>query len=128
MREQHDFFSLPLLARQNSIIPLGIQDSRPDYEFTDEVSLHLFELQDGAAASANVPTLTGRVGMQVQASRRGQTIDVRVSGTSKPWSLVLRGVKQVQSVQGGAASADEQGLLVTPAMGASSVKIVLPDA
>ena len=127
VREQHNFFSLPLLARQNSIIAIGAQDSRPDYDFADGVSLHLFELQDGAATdvATRVSTLSGEEGMQVRASRRGQTIDVQVGGTSQPWSVVLRGVGQVESVQGGAASPDEMGTRVTAAQGSSSVKIVL---
>jgi alpha-D-xyloside xylohydrolase len=128
VREQHDFFSLPLMARQNSIIPMGAQDSRPDYDFADGVSLHLFELQDGAAATVNVPTISGDEGMQVQASRRGQTIDVHVGGTSRPWSVVLRGVGQVQSVEGGAASPDRLGTRVAAAERASSMKIVLLEA
>ena len=128
VREQHDFFSLPLMARQNSIIAIGAQDSRPDYDFTDGVSLHLFELQDDATTSVSIPTLTGEDGMQVQASRRGQTIDVRVSRTSKPWSVVLRGVGQLQSVQGGTTGPDEMGTRVSAPQGSSSLKIVLSEA
>ena len=48
VREQHGFLSLPLLVRPNSIIPVGANDERPDYDFADGVTFHVFELQDGA--------------------------------------------------------------------------------
>ena len=42
LREQHDFLSLPLLARPNSIIAVGNNDQKPDYEYAQGVTLHLF--------------------------------------------------------------------------------------
>ncbi len=47
MQEQHDFFSLPLLVRPNSIVPVGGRDDVPDYDFADGVTLRAYELSDG---------------------------------------------------------------------------------
>ena len=38
-KETYDFFSLPLFVRQNSILALGANDQRPDYDFADGVEL-----------------------------------------------------------------------------------------
>ena len=46
VRERHDTLSLPLLARPNSIIAVGAIDDRPDYDFVDGVTFHVFEIQE----------------------------------------------------------------------------------
>lgn len=45
LREKHDYLSLPLMARPNFIIPLGVVDNRPDYDFPDGVTFQIFELR-----------------------------------------------------------------------------------
>jgi len=47
VREKHGYFSLSLMVRPNSIIPVGANDNRPDYDYADGVTFHVFELQDG---------------------------------------------------------------------------------
>ena len=39
----HDFHTLPLLARENSVVAMGANCDRPDYDYTQDVTLHLFE-------------------------------------------------------------------------------------
>ena len=114
LREQHDYLSLPLLARPNSIIAVGNNDQKPDYEYAQGVTLHLFELEDGAVATANVPNLRGETALAVKATRAGKTITVEAQGSGE-WSLLLRGVGSVSAVEGGKAQADPQGVKVVPA-------------
>ena len=46
-RETHDFHSLPLMVRENSVLAMGRIDTRPDYDFRDGVTLHVFRPRDG---------------------------------------------------------------------------------
>ena len=130
VREQHGYLSLPLMARPNSILPVGANEQRPDYEYADGVTFHVFELQDRAlsttaAVSASVPTLQGDVALTIEISRAGRQIHVSTRGASSAWRVLLRGVTAVQSVEGGAALADALGTLVVPAPGATRLSIVL---
>ena len=56
-RETYDFLSLPLLVRPNSIIAMGSHDDRPDYDYNDGVTLQVYELANGAQASATLYSL-----------------------------------------------------------------------
>ena len=47
LRETHDFMSLPLLVRPNSVIPVGSRTDRPDYDYTDGLTLQVYQLEDG---------------------------------------------------------------------------------
>lgn len=123
--ETHDYFSLPLMVRPNTVLPVGADEQRPDYDYADGVVFHLFELDDGAAGSARVPTVSGEVAMSIQVSRSGQQITVETEGASKAWSILLRGVEAAQSVDGGKAKKDPLGLLVTAKTGVSRLTIEL---
>jgi alpha-D-xyloside xylohydrolase len=126
LRERHGYASLPLLARPNSVIAFGANEQRPDYDYADGVTLHVFELEDGATASASVPALAGDAAMMIEVTRDGQWIDVRTSGASAGWRVLLRGVEAIQAVDGGTAQADDLGTLVLPAEGATKLTIHLP--
>ncbi|MEM2946393.1 MAG: alpha-xylosidase [Thermoproteota archaeon] len=114
VREKHGYLSLPLMARPNTIIPVGVNEERPDYDYADRVTFHLFELQENSRASTRIPTLKGGAAMTLEASREGGSIRVKAGGSSKKWRLLLRGVRSVHSVEGGVAEEDALGTLITP--------------
>ena len=75
-RETHDFLSLPLLVRPGTLLALGAQDDRPDYDYADGVTLRLFELADGATARAVVHQTDGSVAAVFTARRDGDSVVV----------------------------------------------------
>jgi len=123
VREIHDFMSLPLLVRPNSLIPFGGVTSRPDYEYAENVRLALYALDDGAAAEALVPTLQGGLALRACARREGERITLRVEGAQASWDLLLAGMKDVAAVEGGIAAVVDQGVLITPV--ANELRITL---
>jgi alpha-D-xyloside xylohydrolase len=61
VREVHDFMSLPLLVRPNSVIPIGNRADKPDYDYSDGVTLQIYQLEDGKQVSVETPGLDGRI-------------------------------------------------------------------
>jgi hypothetical protein len=129
LREQHGYLSLPLMVRPYTVLPVGANENRPDYEYSDGVTFHVFELADAssaenAPASASVPAPDGSVAMTVEVRREGDRIDVQIQGESptggrQPWSVLLRGVSDgtsagVASVEGGAAQAEALDTRLVP--------------
>jgi alpha-D-xyloside xylohydrolase len=114
MRSQHDFMSLPLFARPNSIIAFGAVDDRPDYDYADGVTFHLFALDDGATTTAQVASTAGAVATTVTATRAGDEIRIETEGSGRAWSVLLRGIEGLTSVEGGAAEGDPLGTRLTP--------------
>jgi alpha-D-xyloside xylohydrolase len=123
-KEQHGYMTLPLLVRENSLIAVGGNDQRPDYDYADDVALHLFELQDGATATAVVYDLNGQLSMRASAARQGDTVEVTTELSEKPWRLVLRGVEHVSAAEGGWKQTME-GVVITPKAGANALTIKL---
>jgi alpha-D-xyloside xylohydrolase len=125
-RTQHDFLSLPLYVRPNTVLALGARDDRPDYEFAQDVTFAVYALDDGATARASVPTLTGGTALDVEVSRTGTTVRARVQGTVLgSWRLQLMGVASAGGVQGGTAATDPRGVLVTASGGSSTIELTL---
>jgi alpha-D-xyloside xylohydrolase len=123
--ETHGYMSMPLLVRPNSLIALGANERKPDYDFADGAELHLFELEDGGAATADVFDTRGRSDLAVQATRSGGSIALAVQGGGKPYTIVLRGIAQIASVQGAAWQLSALGVVLTPQAGADSIVVTL---
>ena len=127
-RELHGYMSLPVMVRSNSVIAVGANDERPDYSYADNVTLHVFELTDGATARTEIPGTQGGRVLNVTISRDGSAIHTLIQGESKSWRLLLRGIKNVQSVDHGSAEIVPEGSMVTPKPGASEMTIHLSEA
>jgi alpha-D-xyloside xylohydrolase len=125
VREQHGYQSLPLMVRPNAIIPVGTNEQQPGYDYADGVTFHVFALQDGTTASTAVPTVKGSVALTVEVSRAGQEIHVQSGGVSRGWSVLLRGIDQVRSVEGGTAQADALGMRMIPGTGVDALIVQL---
>jgi alpha-D-xyloside xylohydrolase len=127
LRETHDFGSLPLLARPNSIIPVGSRTDRPDYDFADGVTLHVYEMSEGER-TVNIPSLTGEVGRTFHLRRSGSLLEVQPGGPAKPWQILLAGIGPLQSVQDGRAEISASGAQVIPGDYGSQLVIRLSEA
>jgi alpha-D-xyloside xylohydrolase len=124
-KENYDYFSLPLFVRENSLIPVGNEENKPDYDYAEGVTLQLFALQDGASAEALIPTVKGEQQFAVTAIRRGNKITIETQGASTQWSLLLRGIDAVAIVDNGKATSHEQGTRIVPTNGVASIVITL---
>jgi alpha-D-xyloside xylohydrolase len=123
IKEHHSYLSIPLLARPNSLIALGNNNVKADYDYADGVTLHLFELEDGKTASATVYNVNASAELTVNAARSGNTISVTSSGAGKSWSLLLRGITEVETVEGASVTVEAEGVRVTPMAGSFTIKI-----
>ena len=94
--ETHDFLSLPLLVRPNSVIPIGTRIDRPDYDYSDGVTLQVFQLEDGQQVRVEIPSLEGRIETIFDVRREGSLIHVQRQGLEKPWNVFLPGIDSVE--------------------------------
>lgn len=88
-KEVHDYQSMPLLVRPNSLLAVGNCCTKPDYDFADGVTLYLSCFEDGAHAETEITDQKGNTVMKVHAVRNGNVIRVHVEGENKNWSCKL---------------------------------------
>lgn len=125
VRETHDFMSLPLMVRPNAVIAVGSRDYRPDYDYTDGVTLQVYGLADGRGAAAVIPSSAGGPAATCVVKREGGAITVEWQGRVRRWRILLVGIERVAAIQGGAAEITPRGVLVTPGDGVERLEINL---
>jgi alpha-D-xyloside xylohydrolase len=87
-REQHDFHTLPLLARPDSVIALGADDQHPVSAWADGVELRVHAFADGAEQTVVIPSADGPgETARFHLRRRGDRLHV---GTDSPHAWQLR--------------------------------------
>jgi alpha-D-xyloside xylohydrolase len=91
VQETHDFMSLPLLVRPNSVIPMGSQTEKPDYGYSDDITLQVYQLEDGKSASVEIPSLDGKIETIFAIGREGRNLHIQKNGPAKAWNVSLAG-------------------------------------
>lgn len=100
-RARHGFLSLPLFARPGTVIPFGATDNRPDYDLAEGVTLRVFELADGASATAEFYTPTGDSRCRATARRTGSRVEISWQGPAPArWSAQLGAGAPVDAARG----------------------------
>ena len=95
-KETFDYYGLPVLVRENSIIAVGSCDSRTDYEFGDGVEFWLSVFEDGGICETSVTDLSGKVVMNIKAVREADVIRLSVAGGNGNWSYKVLGAQNVK--------------------------------
>ncbi len=89
-KEQYDFFSLPLFVRENTILPVGTHKEGPVYDYTDGVTLRLYNVTKAERVICNSK---GEKILNVKAVREGDTLTVTLDGVYKNAKLLLVNTK-----------------------------------
>ena len=87
--EKHDFLSLPIYIRPNTILPLGENSARPDYEFTEHTEYYLPVLEDGMTARAEVLSLDRTHTVSIEVERKGSRFALACTGLHQPCTVRL---------------------------------------
>lgn len=83
--DTYDYFSLPLYVKENTLLAVGRENHKPDYDYENPMDLRLYQLQDGAEAVCRVPDVDGHIVNVIRAKRTGRTIELT---SEKPMPLM----------------------------------------
>ncbi len=110
--EKHDYLSIPLMVRENSIIVMGAHDDRPDYDYADGAEVRIYALQEGKEASTVVYDMKQNVDLSVNVKNEDGKLSIHTKGT-KPFTIRLVNVKAV-SVNGCSVITEGNDTIITP--------------
>ncbi|MDF2836522.1 MAG: alpha-glucosidase, partial [Paenibacillus sp.] len=114
-KETHGFMSLPLFVRPNTLLAIGANDSRPDYDYANGVKLKLYAPQDGGSATAVVCAGGGSTVLTAVTTRNGGEITVQVDRSAgKELTFEVAGFGNLAIVEGTDASV-ASGIVSVPA-------------
>ena len=123
LHEVHGFMSLPLMVRENTLLPIGADDQNVEYDYGKDLTLHLFALKD--QARADVVDMYGNPMLTACAKNEGGSVTLTFEGRAQNLSLVLRNVHQVTGLTGAEAQDTPLGLKLTINAALDSVTFTL---
>lgn len=85
-REVLDYFHLPLMVRENTVLAIGSNDERPDYDYVTGTTLKLFGIKDQAHIQVMVPDVDGNEAAHITVTSEQGRIQVRIQG-GKDWKV-----------------------------------------
>lgn len=87
-KETHDFLSLPLMVRPGTVLPMGQCDDRPDYDYTDGLELHVYQLAEGQTVTVKIPDLKGQLAATYTVTMKNGKAEV-ATDSKKPYTVVV---------------------------------------
>jgi alpha-D-xyloside xylohydrolase len=113
------------MARPNSIVAVGNIDNKPDYDFADGVTFHIFELAEGQTASTTVFGKEGKkkISLTAKLTRKEITIESSADGN---WLVLLRNISSIKSIQGAIYEICADGVQLTPDHTGRRIVVKLP--
>lgn len=110
----YDYFSLPLLARPNSIVARGGIDNRTVYDYADGVTLEAFELTGEAECRVYEENKGER--LHIKACRENTAIIIEVDGSAADgnWSILLVNVSDISATEDAVWIQEPRGVRVIP--------------
>lgn len=124
-RERYDYLGLPLLARENTVIPVGATADTPEYELAADVTFHAFRIADGASLQVVVPRGDGRPATVLDIAGNGGEIRFSPASAGGAWRVLLRGIRDCTEISGASLTKDKLGVLITPDSPNATVAVVL---
>ena len=121
--EEHcGYLSIPVFARENSLIAVGQEKMKPDYDYAKNVEIRAYSLTDGGKASTFVCGMDRQVEVTVFAERNGDKVEIQVQA-KKPCSIVLVN-ETAKDVQGAEYQIKDNDTVIK-CMGNAQITVVL---
>ncbi len=119
--ENCGYLSIPLYAKENSIVAVGAVDNRPDYDFAQDAELRVYALKD--KAETVVYNEDAEAELSVCAERKDGQIVITAEG-EKAFKVRLVNVKAA-SAQGGELTACGQDSVIAVPAGTKEITVTL---
>lgn len=88
LREEYDFFSLPLFARPGSLIALGASETEVAYDYRSGLTVHAYQLTEGVPATITVYDKKAAHSTQITVTRQADGYDCRIEGDAPGLSII----------------------------------------
>jgi alpha-D-xyloside xylohydrolase len=124
--DEFDFMRLPLLVKENSIVPMGMNEEQPAWDLADKLILKLFQIREGADINLRIPA--GDSAAHFRCRREGQKITLESDGTARRPSVFLASTRNTGRISNGKPLAQQpDGLLIEWTDPSKPMSIVLAE-
>jgi alpha-D-xyloside xylohydrolase len=123
MHETYDFLSLPLLVRPNTVLPMSSRTDRPDYDYSEELGLRIYQFENGKRVHTEIPNLLGEVETIFDVRRENDVLRIGRTGSSKVWKVLLVNVHSTKSDEPSKETSEGTLFVLDPSINLVEIKI-----
>ena len=91
--EKFDYFSLPCLAKPNSIIAYGAFENNFEYDYLNNAEIVIYELENGKTASCVIYDTDSNKVLDLTAENKNDKIEVTFTKNASPFKVTVFGGK-----------------------------------
>jgi len=102
-QEEYDYNSLPLYVRENTILPVGSRNDKAEYNYQNDLTLKLYQLQNNRKAEVEIPDIHGKIALKVEASKEKDTIIIKISKLAENLKIKIYDFNEFKAVNGAEA-------------------------
>ena len=113
IREKHGYLSIPMMVKENSIIPVGAVNNVPNYDYEKDVTLKVFNLLENKEAYSEVVNGNTDVVLKAKVLKVNNTITFDVEAKDN-YSILINGEFNIEKVEGAEFKVDKDGIRLTP--------------
>ncbi|MDD3225690.1 MAG: alpha-xylosidase [Clostridium sp.] len=121
--EKYDYMSLPLLARENSIIVFGNTDNRTEYDYDKNPSFNIFELIENKKTRTSIYDMNGVKRALISAVKNEGKISIEVRGIEGEYNVILRNVNKIEHVTSGEYYYETSGVKIKSSSNKITIKL-----
>ena len=97
---EHDYFSLPLLVKPNTIMAMGNFEKDFVYDYLDGTEFTIYALEDGKSAEFDLYDAEAEKVFSIKATRAGNKISIEHTATDKAFTVKVSGSDAVATNAG----------------------------
>lgn len=87
--EHFDYFHLPMMIRENTILPIGRNDQRPDYDYWDNTILKVYAPKQGRTIDVDIPNMAGTKKLHIHAAWENDVLKITADGGTNLTSVCV---------------------------------------
>jgi alpha-D-xyloside xylohydrolase len=110
-RERHDYFSLPVMVRPNTVLISGARNDKPDYNYADGMTVNLYELAEDCCHVVEVPDVNGDTAVTVTVKGQADILRVSIDKPDIRWFLKTNDSGRAKKISGGTYDADKRHIV-----------------
>ncbi len=111
IKENHGFMSLPLMAKENSIIAFGEKENSTEYDYIDGLQLDIFELN--SVAETDICDMFGNKVLSVKAVNQNGKISIELDRNCGNLKILMRNILAIHQLTGGTSKEHSLGTVIT---------------
>ncbi|WP_017472497.1 alpha-xylosidase [Amphibacillus jilinensis] len=125
VKTHYDYYSLPLFVRENTILPIGSDQTQPVYDYAASITLRLYQLQDNSRVELPIYNSAGILCKRFSVVKENDSIEITTSQTEEPFTVEVISNEQIRSTTVGQLETTETGVKVAVAKGINKLTLTL---